>query len=208
MKLAIFGGTGRTGRHLVEQALAAGHEVAALARDPGRLPQGEGVRAVRGDVADAAAVAATLAGADAALVALGHSKGVAKDVLTVGTRRVVEAMRQAGVRRLVVLTGAGVRAAGDPPSPGAALMRALVRRLAPALHRDAEAQFALVRRSGLDWVVVRVPRMVAGPRTGRYRNGLLRLGPGASISRADAADAMLRAATEDTYLRQAPMASG
>ena len=51
MRYAIFGGTGHTGRHLVEQALDAGHEVTALSRDPGRFPAHPRLRAVAGDVA-------------------------------------------------------------------------------------------------------------------------------------------------------------
>ncbi|WP_207955774.1 NAD(P)-dependent oxidoreductase [Rubrobacter marinus] len=75
MKVAIFGGTGRTGRHLIEGALRDGHEVTALVRDPGKLATGhERLRVVEGDVLIPSRVEETVAGADAVLSALGHTK--------------------------------------------------------------------------------------------------------------------------------------
>jgi putative NADH-flavin reductase len=65
MKLVVFGATGGAGRHVVEQALAAGNEVTAVARDPSRVRARERLRVVPGDVGDAASVAAAIAGQDA-----------------------------------------------------------------------------------------------------------------------------------------------
>ena len=65
MKLAIFGATGKTGRPLVEQALAAGHSVAALARDPAKLGmEHANLRVIKGDVLDANAVSEALRGVE------------------------------------------------------------------------------------------------------------------------------------------------
>ena len=68
MRLAVFGASGRTGRPLVEQALARGHEVRALVRDPAKLPlTHDRLALVRGDVLSAGDVADTVAGCDAVL---------------------------------------------------------------------------------------------------------------------------------------------
>ena len=71
MRVAVLGGSGRIGRDVLTWALAAGHEVAALARDPASLPGAAGLTVITGDATDAGAVAEVLAGADAVVSALG-----------------------------------------------------------------------------------------------------------------------------------------
>jgi putative NADH-flavin reductase len=208
MKLAIFGATGRTGNELVAQALAAGHEITALARDPAKLNiTDERLRVAQGDALDTQLVDGVIAGQDAVISVLGHTRNSPKDVQTRATEGILDAMRHHGVRRIVTLTGAGVASADDPPSAGATVMKTLLKLISRDVLEDAVRSSDLLRASDRDWVIARVPRLVDGPHTGVYRVGTLQLGPGARISRADAADFLLRAATEDTWLRQLPMIS-
>ena len=208
MKLTIFGATGRTGRYLVEQALAAGHEVTAFLRDPAKLAvQHERLRIAEGDIADAARVEEAVAGADAVVSALGPTKNSPPTMLTVGWQNILAAMRKHGVQRLVTLTGAGVSVPGDPPSLGRTVMLTLLKRIAPQILEDSQRSVDLIRSSDRDWTVVRAPRLKDGPRTGKYRSGTMQLGPRASISRGDVADFLLKQAGDRTYARQAPMVS-
>ena len=73
MKLTILGATGATGTALTGQALAAGHEVTAVVRDPARLavPAHPGLRTVTADVMDPASIAPAIDGADAVISAVG-----------------------------------------------------------------------------------------------------------------------------------------
>src|SRR5438045_6794536 len=72
MKLLIFGATGGTGRQLVEQALAQGHEVTAFVRNPAKLTtQHEKLKVVKGNILDCHSVGAAVAGQDAVFSALG-----------------------------------------------------------------------------------------------------------------------------------------
>jgi putative NADH-flavin reductase len=208
MTVAIFGATGRTGRHLVEQALGAGHAVRALARDPARLDtRHERLAVIEGDVTDAARAEETVAGADAVLVALGHTKTSPHDVQTLGTRNILDAMRKHGVRRIVSLTGAGVADPNDAPKLWNRAFSVLLGRLQPEVLADAERHAALIRASDLDWVIVRVPRLTDAPGTGAYRVGYVGKGTGPSIPRADVARFMLEQLTSDAHLRDAPMVS-
>ena len=148
MRVAIFGATGRTGRHLVEQALKEGHEVTALVRDYSRMKTPhERLRVVRGDVLDPARVEEAVAGANAVLIALGHTKTSTKDVQTRGTKNIVVAMKKHGVSRLVSLTGAGVRDKEDRPKLIDKAIVSLLKRLQRDVLEDAQQHVEVIKRA-------------------------------------------------------------
>jgi len=204
-KLTIVAATGGIGRQLVDQALAAGHHLTAIVRNPDRLPPG--VRAVRADLAtaDPGALHPAVAGADAVLSGLGPRSRAEAGVTARGTRAVVEAMKATGVARIVVVSAAPV---GTVPSPGRPhpprydpgdgfVLRHLLSPLVKAALRGHYADLALMedtlRDSGLDWTAIRPPRLTDGPVTGTYRTAEDRnLRRGVLISRADVAHLMLR----------------
>jgi uncharacterized protein YbjT (DUF2867 family) len=204
MKLTIFAATGGIGRHLVGQALAAGHDVTAVARNPASLPAE--VRAVRADLATAqpAALATAVAGADAVLSALGPRSKAEYGIAATGTRVIVEAMQAAGVRRLVVVSAAPVGTIASPrrlrppkhdPGDGF-VMRHLLSPLITAALRDLYVDLAMMEDtladSGLDWTAVRPPRLTNKAETGAYRTAYGRnLRRGLTVSRADVAHLML-----------------
>jgi len=204
MKLTIFAATGGIGRQALAQAIAAGHDVTAVVRNPGRLP-GE-TRIVAADLAapDPAALRTAIGGADAVLSGLGPRPLSEAGITSWGTRVIVQAMLAAGVRRIVAVSAAPI---GTVPSPGfpnppkhdpgdGFFMRHLLGPLTKVVLRRHYADLALMeeilRDSGLDWTVVRPPRLTDKPSTGRYRTAFGRnLRGGLSISRADVAHLML-----------------
>ena len=205
--LTIFGASGRTGHQLVVQALARGHHVSAFVRNPTNLDVvHERLRVVQGHVEDAARVSQAIAGQEAVLCALGANKP-AFDAMTVGARHIIAAMSEHGVRRLITLTGAGVRAAQDRPGVAETFIVLLLRTLQPRVLADAVGHVEQIRGSGLDWTIVRVPRLLNGPATGKIRVGWAGINTGATITRADAATFMLDQLDDPTHLRQAPMIS-
>jgi putative NADH-flavin reductase len=204
MKLTIFAATGGIGRHLVGQALAAGHDVTAVARNPAALPAE--VRTVRADLATAppADLATAVSGADAVLSALGPRSKADYGIAATGTRAIAGAMQAAGVRRVVVVSAAPVGTLATPRRPrppkhdpgDGFVMRHLLSPLVTAALRDRYADLALMEDilagSGLDWTAVRPPRLTNGPETGTYRTAHGRnLRRGLTVSRADVAHLML-----------------
>ncbi|GAA3309508.1 NAD(P)-dependent oxidoreductase [Nonomuraea dietziae] len=198
MKLAIFGATGGTGQHLVDQALAAGHRVTAIVRDPARLRHADHPRfgVVIADVMDADAIGASLTGQDAIVSALGPRPGGGGSVCADGARAIIAAMRTTGTRRLVVVTASGhIVDEGDD-----LINRALVKPLLRRFLRDGFADFAradeAVRASGLDWTIMRPPRLTNGTRR-MYRIAIDRnVRHGITIARADLAHATLAALSD------------
>jgi uncharacterized protein YbjT (DUF2867 family) len=161
MKLLILGGTGRTGGLVVEHALAAGHEVTALARTPEKLAvPSSRLRVVPGQATDAADVARAMAGVDAVISALGGGGSVILD----STRAIVDAARRTGVTRVVVMSS--FLAERDRFAPPARLLMKLTRGSA---IDDKLAGEKLLRESGLDWTIAYPSRLTDGPATGSVR---------------------------------------
>jgi len=209
MKIAIFGATGKVGRHLVDQALERGDEVTAFARDASTLytRRHERLKVVQGDVLNPKDVEQAVVNTQAVLSTIGHTKTSPKDVLTEGIKNIVAAMNKYGVRRLVSLTGAGVRDPKDEPKLVDRVIGSLLELLQRDLLEDSTRQARVVRESDLEWVIVRAPVLVEGEKKGEYRIGYVGKESGTRLSRADLADFMLKQTTNDTYLHRAPVIS-
>jgi len=205
MRLTILAATGGVGGQLLRQALDAGHEVTAVVRNPARLTATP-ARVVTTDLAapDPALLRDAVAGSDAVLSGLGARSGAEAGVASRGTRAVVGAMRESGVRRIVVVSAASV---GTVPSPGRPnpprhnpgdgfLIRYVATPLAKAAFARHYADLALMedvlRDSDLDWTVSRPPRLLGFPLRRTYRTAVGRnVRGGAFISRAHVAHHML-----------------
>ena len=193
MKVVVFGATGRTGRLLVEGALARGHDVTALVRAPDKLGAlRDRVRVVKGDVLDGGAVSDAVDGQDAALVALAAgSNKAAQQVNAQGTLNVIRSMQRYDVRRLVVLSAGGTQPDRDPN-----LTWFHERVVKPLFLKDVLADLRRmeisVRQSELDWTLVRAAQLVDGPARGGCRAAPgYSLPGGTKIARADVAAFML-----------------
>jgi putative NADH-flavin reductase len=215
MKLTIFAATGGIGRHLLEQAVAAGHDVTAAVRNPANLTRD--VRVVRIDLADpdAAAVEEAVAGADAVLSGLGIRTPADAGITGRGTASIIDAMSAAGTRRLVVVSAAPLGTVPSPARPhppkhdpgDGFFMRHLLAPFAKAAFGKNYVDLAVmedaVRASGLDWTIVRPPKLTDKALTGTYRTALgSNVRGGFSISRADVADLMLRVLTQPESIGQ------
>lgn len=215
MRLTIFAATGGIGRHILEQATAAGHDVTAVVRNPKNLSRQ--VRSVTADLAaaDPAALKAAVDGADAVLSGLGPRSASEAGIAQQGTLAIVQAMQAASVRRIVVVSAAPigtVPSAGRPNPPkhdpgDGFFMRSLLGPLTKTALRGHYADLALMedvlRDSGLDWTAVRPPRLTDKPLTGRYRTAYgQNLRRGLLVSRADVAQLMLRVLDQPEAVRQ------
>ncbi|MER6501337.1 NAD(P)H-binding protein [Streptomyces sp. NPDC001455] len=205
MRITVFGATGGVGREIVRQAVAAGHEVTAVVRDPARLPvppPGVSVRTMA-RLEDPEALREVVAGRDAVLSGLGSRGRRAHGVAERLTRSVLRAMEAEGTRRLVVVSAApvGPRPSDDP------LVDRLVRRVLGAVLKEVYADLtrmeAALAGSATDWTSVRPPKLTDGPLTGTYRT-VVGGGPrgGRTISRADVAHAMLALVDDPAAVRR------
>ena len=205
MKITIFAATGGIGGQLLQQALAAGHDITAVVRNPKKLSAP--VRVVEADLgsADPAVLQAAVKGADAVLSGLGARSASDNGVAWRGTRGIIEAMQDTGTRRIVVVSAAPIGTVPSPARPNPpkhdpgdgffvrTLLSPLIKRVLRGHYADLARMEDVLRESGLDWTVVRPPRLTNGRGTGTYRTAYdQNLRGGATVSRADVAHLMLR----------------
>ena len=203
MRFFILGATGKTGSQLLDLALQNGHSVTAFVRSPQKLPQDRpGLTVIQGSPADVPAMAQAMAGHDAVFSVLAPPMG---EILRAPSKRawsmagyaanVVQAMKQAGVKRLLAFSSAGL-------FPGQSLF---VRMLSfPARHHmaDLKAMEEVYQASGLEWTLLRPTWMGAGESEAyRLAAGALPDGSKAMHFRG-LAKFMLDAAAESSHRRE------
>ncbi|WP_405685330.1 NAD(P)-dependent oxidoreductase [Streptomyces sp. NBC_00057] len=205
MRITVFGATGGIGREIVRQAVAAGHEVTAVVRDPARLPvplsDVQVHTAARID--DPEALREAVAGRDAVLSGLGSRGRKADGIAERLTQSVLRAMEAEGTRRLLVVSAAPV---APKPADDPLLDRMMLKAIGAILkevYADLTLMEAALARSAADWTSVRPPKLTNGPLTGTYRT-VYGSNPrsGRSISRADVAHAMLALVDDPAAVKQ------
>jgi putative NADH-flavin reductase len=203
MRIAIIGGSRGIGLAVAHEALARGHDVTIVSRSDPRLIQDE-VRWLGGDARDATVLERAMEGASAVVTALGVSRTWQTTNLfsqaQVGLHR---AMENAGLKRTVLVTGLG---AGDSRNhQGWLYDNVLFPVFLERSYADKDRAEAILRKSDLDWTIVRPGRLTNGPKKNKidalltpetYRYG--------AISRADVAAFILDCIEQGSYLRQTP----
>jgi putative NADH-flavin reductase len=207
MRIVIFGANGQTGRLLTGQALAAGHDVAAVTRHQAKFPiTHDRLAVVEADVHDAPAVDRAVDGADVVLSALGVP--FARKQITIysqGAANIIAAMSRHGVKRLIVVsssaTGPHHHAEG-----GFALNRVfqplVTATIGKTTYADMRRMEDLVRGSDLEWTIMRPSGLFDAPGVTAYE---LHEGqaPGIFTSRAGLAASMLDQATDTRFVHKA-----
>jgi len=207
MRITVIGATGRTGVHVLTQALDEGHEVVALVRTPEKLVHHEGaLRVARGDATNSDDVAAAVAGADAVIMAAGPTRNGPRTMLVDASRAVVSAMTRTGCTRIIWLTGAAVTDERDGRAFSRSVVRGIMKILAGDVLASSEEACRIIRSSGLDYTIVRPPMLSDKPGGIGLTAGYEPPRP-VPVGRADLARFLLAAATEGTWVGGSPFVS-
>ncbi|WP_433345152.1 NAD(P)-dependent oxidoreductase [Microtetraspora malaysiensis] len=186
MNVTLIGSTGRTGRHVLAEALRRGHRVTAFTRNAAALPENvEPHTVVEGDGRDPDKMRAAVAGADVVISIINGGDSHDPHRAAQATRTVIQAMAETGARRLVVTT----------PYPIVArrpyLLMWLLRRLLATQYADARDLEQAVAASDMDWTVARLTRLTDRPATGSVLVDRGLLAKPRALTRADVATAVL-----------------
>jgi putative NADH-flavin reductase len=209
-KLLVVGASRGIGLETVKAALLAGHRVRALARSAARIPiKNAALEKVSGDALDSDTTRNALQEVDVVIQTLGvdiapRAIFERTTLFSQSTRILVDAMKAAGVKRLIAVTGLG---AGDSRGHGGLLYDAVIFPvLLKRVYDDKDVQEWIIRSSGLDWTIVRPGLLTNGPATGRYRVLTApqdwRFG---RISRADVADFLVRHVDDRALIGTMPL---
>ena len=206
MRLLILGATGPTGRNLLDQSLAGGHEVTALVRNPSRLTVTHPRLAVMsGDATDARALEGAMNGQHAVLSALGAGNSLRSEIASRAVAALIPAMQAQGVRRIIYLSAFGV---GETFEQASRVQRLAYRTLLRQIFADKAKADATLRASALDWTLVYPTLLTSGSRVGSYRAGdRLSMKGMARISRADVAAFMLAQLSSREWLQRTAVIS-
>lgn|GEM_PF-182017 len=205
MRVAVLGGTGRTGRLLVAALLANGHQVRLLVRNGTSPP--DGVDLVVGDARDRTVLRELLDGCGMVISALGpvaKDKHLHRDVAPL----LIAAMKEAGMTRFIGISGAGIDVPGDNKSRRDRIISTLIQKLGGDAAKDKTLEYEAWRDSGLAWTLVRPPRLQDGPATGSVDEHATDSPAFTTITRAGLAAFLAGLVAEPRYLRQAPLVAG
>ena len=206
MKILVIGASRGIGLEVVKLALARGHDVTALLRDPARLSlEDERLLKLRGDALDSEDVARAVAGQDAVCSCVGVA-GLTRQPVSLfsrGAANLLAALESAPRTRVIVVTGVG---AGDSRGHGGFFYDKIFQPLLlKPMYEDKDREEALIKESNANWLIVRPGLLTNGPRTGKYR---VITDPEASvagrISRADVAGFILSEIERPSLFRQTP----
>ena len=208
MKLLIFGSTGGTGRHILEQALEQGHTVTAFLRDPSKLSlQHPNLKTFQGDVMNPDSLVPAIQGQDAVLSALGSPANKVGVLRSQGTKNIIEAMESTGISRFICQTSLGYGDSLKVLDRTSFVFRyIIVPFVLKKTFKDHELQENHIKKSKLDWVIVRPGNLTDTAKTGVYRHGFAATDKNirVEVSRADVADFMLKQLNDRTYVHQTP----
>ncbi|GGP27043.1 NAD(P)-dependent oxidoreductase [Silvimonas amylolytica] len=203
MKIVVLGATGATGRQVVEQALAQGDQVVAYVRNAQAITARPGLQVMAGQLTDAAVLKAAISGTDAVLVCLGTRKKKPVDLMQSGLPLIIQAMKQTGVLRLVLVSAYGV---GETARTAGLIARIVYRTWVPTVYRDKALSEALLPDSGLQWTGLYPVGLTNGPPADvievRPMARVQKVSGLPMISRANLARVMLDVARDDTTIGQ------
>jgi len=192
MKIMVFGSTGRSGREIVQQALDAGHKVTAVARNPESLhiPR-VNLTVVKGNVLDAESFRAAIREQDIIISALGSEFNEATKIYSQGIANMLSSMQENEIKRIICISAAAVET-----NPKLTFLLRIGTKVLQRLLRNPFHDLLLMERllkaSGVNWTVVRPPRLTMKKRREKYRFAINEWLPAcASISRADLAHFIL-----------------
>ena len=202
-KLAIFGISGRTGRELAKVSSANGWEVRGLVRQTSLFEDATGhCQIVRGNFDELDGVIETIADSTAVCCLIGPRPPYTDVFCAAATASIIAAMKQTGCCRLICQTGAMIGSAPNRSRPMEWAARAFAKSQ-PDVARDREEQERLIESSGLDWIIIKPPRLTDSPPGSLVQvDPCLRVGLLSQISRVDLAAFIFNEVQTRRFVRQ------
>jgi putative NADH-flavin reductase len=203
--IAVIGGTGKSGKYLVQTLLQQGHQLKLLVRNPEKAPANHPqVSIIPGNVTDYNAVQALITGTQAVVSTLGLGiPASAPGIFSQSTMHVIQAMQVCNVRRYIVTTGLNVATPFDKKDAPTQQATDWMKTTYPASTANKQLEYELLTGSTLDWTLVRLPMIQLTDKRGKIATSLENC-LGNSISATDLAHFLVAQLIATAFIRQAP----
>lgn len=202
MKISVFGGSGRTGIHVIQQALVSGYEIKALVRSPEKLKiNDEKLGVLQGDIFNISDLEPVIKGTEAVVSALGAPNLGRTHIYSQGMKNIIDVMKKYGVKRLICISAAGVGPGRDPNFPFI-FDRILKPLVLGRTFADMYRMEQIIISTDVNYTIMRPPMLTKKGLTGHYRVEKGRSLPkGTKISRADLAHFMVNCINDEKYFK-------
>lgn len=202
-KIAIIGGTGKSGQYLVQNLLKKGYSLKLLVRHPENLTiQNSLIEVVKGDVRDETAVGLLIEGANIVMSTLGQPKGE-KSIFSDAAKNIIRAMNYHGISRYIVTTGLSVNTPFDQKNEKVKMATDWMYQNYPETTADKQKEYELLLGSNLDWTLVRLPLIHLTEESFEAETSLTDC-KGEGISAADLAEFLASQIENSEYIRKSP----
>ena len=199
----MIGGTGKSGKYLVQQLLSLAFPLKILVRNPETCQiKSPVVEIIQGDARNVEAVRSLIEGCQAVISTLGQPKGETP-IFSQATTNIIRAMTECGIKRYILTTGLNVDTAMDKKSVKTAFATEWMKKNYPQTTADKQKELDLLSESDINWTLVRLPLIELTDKKSEWKISLEDC-PGEKISATDLADFLLGQLFEGSYIRKAP----
>ena len=207
-QVTVFGANGRVGRLVVAELVNRGYTVVAFVHNRSHFIETPRLRVISGDIYNAQDVEKALDGSSAVISALGSWGTPMKNILTVGMKHIIPAMKARDLSTIISLAGADARASGDMLEVVHRVSYPFLTAFIGKILADGERHITLLEKSDLDWTVIRSPIMLKRtPNHDRYTLDVRRPLPWQTVPYRLVALAMVNALQDRTWSKEAPFIS-
>jgi len=205
IKIAVIGGTGKSGKYLVKQLIEQGFQFKILLRNPDNFQiKNSLVEVVKGDVINYSSVSTLIEGCQAVISTLGLGIPASEPtIFSQATTNVIRAMNEHNVHRYIVTTGLNVDTPLDNKSPKTLFATDWMRKNFPISTNNKQSEFEILSNSNVEWTLVRLPLIEQTDETGEIIVSLEDC-PGDKIRAADLANFLIEQLSTDTFVRKSP----
>ena len=204
-KIAVIGGTGKSGKYLVKQLINQGFQFKILIRNPDNFQINNPlVEVVVGDVTNSNAVRTLVGGCHAVISMLGLGIPASEPtIFSEATSNVIKAMNEFKVHRYIVTTGLNVDTPLDNKGPKTLFGTDWMRKIFPISTANKQSEFDILSKSEIDWTLVRLPLIEQTDKSGEIIVSLEDC-PGDKISATDLANFLIKQLSSDTFVKKSP----
>jgi len=203
IKVAVIGGTGKSGKYLVNQLLSQGFNFKILLRNPEKFQiESHSIDLIKGDARDIKSIRLLVEGCDAVISTLGQPKGESP-IFSQATTNVISAMHEYRIKRYVLVTGLIIDLPFDKKSADTKMKSEMMKTYFPQIIADKQIEYNILAQSNIDWTLVRLPFIEQTDTKNEIKVSLEDC-PGEKISATDLAIFLIKQLSDKSYIRKSP----